>query len=492
MNYTDSENEIDNYLIEGIKYAIKERIYIASFYKQYDIDEIDELDELCSAVLKKIPREKYASVAEFDESEYIDELIESTYEDVVVSQPLKNIFDKRDKKEIPVIDIDKELETKENSTDFNEYINLFRSLLTESKHTNSSLISNNCEKFVFNDDQVYSYDETILIKYIIREKIYAVSFFNHYKIDNLDEFIDKVFVQIPKEKYYSIVNYEDDGFLDDLINLTFEEIVGFQSIESIIKTEESEFQFLDEDTSKYKMQIELMDEKIYDKKGREEYVKKYIFEILKSNHFTYTNLDSAFNHVLSYFTGFDDENGIDVFRDVICGNYDFAITELCLVESNEFKNVYEYVLNLFSNIEKRYNFVEEAYKKEAFFGISKSLCFMALKNNDLTDDCRVDKCIIENMFGINYANIANELFDSYFEFYKKKTINYAIDKLKSNLSSNDWKVVASVFGLFTLGCATDFIVPTYIILCKMNKALSYENNISNNLKSDEENKNIKR
>lgn len=490
MDYTESENEIDNYLIESIKYAIKERIYIASFYKQYDIDNIDEF---CDAIFKKIPREKYASIAEFEESEYIDELVSSDYEDVVVYQPIKNMFDKRDKKENSVIDIDKELELKENSDDFNDYINLFRSLLTESKHTNSLSTSNNKENFLVDVNHAYPYDETILIKYVIREKVYVLSFFNHYKIDNLEEFIDKVFVQIPKDKYYSIANYEDDGFIDDLVNFTFEEIVGFQSIESIVKNEENEFS---KDTSKHisknKMQFDVMDDKIYDKKSREEYIRKYIFEILKSNHFTYTDLDSVLNHTLSYFSGFDDEVGIDVLKDVLCGNYDFAITELCLVESTEFKNVYEYVLNLFSNIKKKYNSVNEAYKNEVFYGISKSLCFMALKNDSLTEDCRVDECIIKNKSGVNYKNIANEFLDSYFELYKKKTINDSINKLKSNLSSTDWEAVASVIGLFALGCATDFIVPTYIILHKMNKALSYENNVTSNLKSDEENKNIKR
>lgn len=237
-----------------------------------------------------------------------------------------------------------------------------------------------------------------------------------------------------------------------------------------------------ENSEKDKVYSENM-RKSFELKGREQTdpvfrqqgIRQYIRDKLMSFQFTFYDLDQEVDKIVNkYFT-----NDMSYFN-LINGEYDDSIYDMVLIDSLEYKNIREIVINDFKSREKYYKNVTDDAKNAAIFMATSALCSMAKSSNDrISKNEKIDVYVYEQLYYDNDSmNNYKRLLGSTIDVFLKnetKPFKEIMNELREKVSDVDWKSIITLTSLLTFGAATDFaiaaVVGSIAFLRKLNREL---------------------
>ena len=191
--------------------------------------------------------------------------------------------------------------------------------------------------------------------------------------------------------------------------------------------------------------------------------------------FTFNDLDQEVDKIVNkYFT-----NDMSYFN-LINGEYDDSIYDMVLIDSLEYKNIREIVINDFKSREKYYKNVTDEAKNVAIFMATSALCSMAKSSNDrISKNEKIDAYVYEQLYYDNdpmnnYKRVLGSTIDVFLK-NETKPFKEIMDELREKVSDVDWKSIITLTSLFTLGAATDLaiaaVVGSIVFLRKLNREL---------------------
>lgn len=208
---------------------------------------------------------------------------------------------------------------------------------------------------------------------------------------------------------------------------------------------------------------------------RQQGIRQYIRDKLMSFQFTFYDLDQEVDKIVNkYFT-----NDMSYFN-LINGEYDDSIYDMVLIDSLEYKNIREIVINDFKSREKYYKNVTDDAKNAAIFMATSALCSMSKSSNDrISKNEKIDVYVYEQLYYDNDSmNNYKRLLGSTIDVFLKnetKPFKEIMNELREKVSDVDWKSIITLTSLFTLGAATDFaiaaVVGSIAFLRKLNREL---------------------
>lgn len=208
---------------------------------------------------------------------------------------------------------------------------------------------------------------------------------------------------------------------------------------------------------------------------RQQGIRQYIHDKLVSFQFTFNDLDQEVDKIVNkYFT-----NDMSYFN-LINGEYDDSIYDMVLIDSLEYKNIREIVINDFKSREKYYKNVTDEAKNVAIFMATSALCSMAKSSNDrISKNEKIDAYVYEQLYYDNdpmnnYKRVLGSTIDVFLK-NETKPFKEIMDELREKVSDVDWKSIITLTSLFTLGAATDLaiaaVVGSIVFLRKLNREL---------------------
>lgn len=412
---------------EFVKRIIMEQIYSSEVLDGY---KIDDKDSFCEEILSQIPEENHEAISNDEMSDYLVQLIKDTYNRNVVAN---KIFEQ----------VEKSIKLKDKNK-LVERMDVYSLVV-------SKISTDHYERIAKNkmDDElekiVESSVDDVIKNEITEKKLNRVLFI----------FTDD------KEKF----NMSD---ADVLVNKK----MFVRQIEKMLVENSEKDKVYSENMRK---SFELKGREQTDPVFRQQGIRQYIRDKLMSFQFTFYDLDQEVDKIVNkYFT-----NDMSYFN-LINGEYDDSIYDMVLIDSLEYKNIREIVINDFKSREKYYKNVTDDAKNAAIFMATSALCSMAKSSNDrISKNEKIDVYVYEQLYYDNDSmNNYKRLLGSTIDVFLKnetKPFKEIMNELREKVSDVDWKSIITLTSLLTFGAATDFaiaaVVGSIAFLRKLNREL---------------------
>lgn len=412
---------------EFVKRIIMEQIYSSEVLDGY---KIDDKDSFCEEIFSQIPEEKYEGIVNDEENDYIIQLIKDTYNRNVVANKIfaqveKSIKLKDKNKLVERMDV-YSLVVSKISTD--HYERIAKNKMDDELE---KIVESSVDDVIKNETTEKKLNRVLFIFTDDKEK---------FNMSDADVLVNKKMFVRQIEKML-VENSEKDKVYSENMRKSFE-LKGREQTDSVF---------------------------------RQQGIRQYIHDKLVSFRFTFNDLDQEVDNIVNkYFT-----NDMSYFN-LINGEYDDSIYDMVLIDSLEYKNIREIVINDFKSREKYYKNVTDDAKNTAIFMATSALCSMAKSSNDrISKNEKIDVYVYEQLYYDNDSmNNYKRLLGSTIDVFLKnetKPFKEIMDELREKVSDVDWKSIITLTSLLTFGAATDFaiaaVVGSIVFLRKLNREL---------------------
>lgn len=412
---------------ELVKRIIMEQIYSSEVLDGFIIDD---KDSFCEEIFSQIPEENYEAISNDEMIDYLVQLIKDTYNRNVVAN---KIFEQ----------VEKSIKLKDKNK-LVERMDVYSLVV-------SKISTDHYERIAKNkmDDEL--------------EKIVESSVDDVIKNETTDKKLNRVLFIFTddKEKF----NMSD---ADVLANKK----MFVRQIEKMLVENSEKDKVYSENMRK---SFELKGKEQTDSVFRQQGIRQYIHDKLVSFQFTFNDLDQEVDKIVNkYFT-----NDMSYFN-LINGEYDDSIYDMVLIDSLEYKNIREIVINDFKSREKYYKNVTSDAKNAAIFMATSALCSMAKSSNDrISKNEKIDVYVYEQLYYDNdpmnnYKRVLGSTIDVFLK-NETKPFKEIMDELREKVSDVDWKSIITLTSLLTFGAATDLaiaaVVGSIVFLRKLNREL---------------------
>lgn len=414
-------------MTELVKRIIMEQIYSSEILDGFIIDD---KDSFCEEIFSQIPEENYEAISNDEMSDYLVQLIKDTYNRNVVAN---KIFEQ----------VEKSIKLKDKNK-LVERMDVYSLVV-------SKISTDHYERIAKNkmDDEL--------------EKIVESSVDDVIKNETTEKKLNRVLFIFTddKEKF----NMSD---ADVLVNKK----MFVRQIEKMLVENSEKDKVYSENMRK---SFELKGREQTDSVFRQQGIRQYMHDKLVSFQFTFNDLDQEVDKIVNkYFT-----NDMSYFN-LINGEYDDSIYDMVLIDSLEYKNIIEIVINDFKSREKYYKNVTDDAKNAAIFMATSALCSMAKSSNDrISKNEKIDVYVYEQLYYDNdpmnnYKRVLGSTIDVFLK-NEAKPFKEIMDELREKVSDVDWKSIIALTSLLTFGAATDFaiaaVVGSIVFLRKLNREL---------------------